>query len=260
MDWLVIIELAVLFFFVAMLYASVGFGGGSSYLALLALFSLEYKMLRAIALICNIVVVSGGTYIFWRKGLIPFKKVLPLVMVSVPMAYLGGRMQIAEQSFFILLGIVLILAAVLMMYQTTQLTKEHLQLPSTNRQQIQSGLLGGGIGWLSGMVGIGGGIFLAPTLALIRWDEIKKIAATASFFILVNSISGLAGQFSQSGFSMNWYLVGILAASVFIGGQIGSRLGANRFDPKTIKRLMAALIFLVGCRIIYQQVALILQT
>lgn len=248
------IELAVLFFFVAMLYASVGFGGGSSYLALLALFGLNYKMLRAIALICNIVVVSGGTYIFWKKGLIPFKKVIPLVLVSVPMAYLGGRMQIEEQFFFILLGIVLILASLLMMYQTIQSNQQTIQPPSTNKQ-IQSGILGGGIGWLSGMVGIGGGIFLAPTLALLRWDEIKKIAATASFFILVNSLSGLAGQFSQADFLMNWQLVGILAASVFIGGQIGSRLGVNRFNPRTIKRLMAALIFFVGCRILYQQLA-----
>jgi len=252
MDWIVMVEIAVLFFCVALLYASVGFGGGSSYLALLALFNLEYQMLRAIALICNIVVVSGGAYIFWRKGLIPFKKVIPLVLLSVPMAYIGGYMQIAERSFFLLLGVVLIVAAVLMVYQTI-LTIDQSNEEAPGNNQLQSGLLGGGIGWLSGMVGIGGGIFLAPTLSLLRWDSIKKIAATASFFILVNSIAGLAGQFTQSGFVMNWGLVALLAVSVFVGGQIGSRLGANRFNPKTVKRVMAGLILFVGCRILYQQ-------
>jgi len=253
MDWMLLAQLAVLFFGVALLYASVGFGGGSSYLAVLALFGLEYRMLRAIALICNIVVVSGGTYIFWRKGLIPFRKVIPLVLISVPMAYLGGKMQIAERSFFILLGIVLVVAALLMIYQTLKPSSIPTDELPTKGSQVRSGLLGGGIGWLSGMVGIGGGIFLAPTLSLLKWDKIKKIAATASFFILVNSLSGLMGQLSQAEFQLNWWLVGVLAFSVFVGGQIGSRLGANRLNPNTVKRLMAALILFVGCRILYQQ-------
>ncbi len=250
MDWIVMVELAVLFFCVALLYASVGFGGGSSYLALLALFDLEYKMLRAIALICNIVVVSGGTYIFWRKGLISLKKVLPLVLVSVPMAFLGGKLQIEERSFFILLGAVLVLAALLMLYHTFKTESLSTDQLVSDSSKIQSGLLGGGIGWLSGMVGIGGGIFLAPTLSLLKWDTIKRIAATSSFFILVNSFAGLAGQLSQSGFTMDLYLVFLLACCVFAGGQIGSRLGANYFNPKTVKRLMAGLILFVGFRIL----------
>ncbi len=275
MDLLVTVELFSLFFFIAMLYASVGFGGGSSYLALLAIFGLQYQALRAAALLCNITVVTSGTYIFYKNGHLKWKKVLPLVIVSVPLAYLGGTIQIKEKAFFILLGVVLILAAILMLWQTLVPQKENnpiiadlkdtpLDWPagqaSSNEPQISDGIvtsggLGGSIGFLSGLVGIGGGIFLAPILHLLSWDKTRVIAATASFFILVNSIAGLAGQLSHPEFSLDWTLMIILMVAVFLGGQIGSRLGASWLEPIVVKRLTAGLIFFVGLRILWQQLA-----
>ena len=243
-------ELFFFFFAIAVLYSSVGFGGGSSYLAILALYGLDYQLIRITALLCNIMVVSGGTYLFFKNGHLRWKKTWPLVLLSIPLAYLGGVIRIQETTFFILLGFVLILAALLMLYQTS--SKDTI---STNQQQqspILNGTLGGGIGFLSGMVGIGGGIFLAPVLHLLQWGQAKTIAATASFFILVNSIAGLLGQLSHHSFVIDWSFVLSLMCCVFLGGQIGSRLGSNLFKQILVKRLTAVLILFVGARILYK--------
>jgi len=214
------IEILLLFFIIAILYGSVGFGGGSSYLAILSLFGVDYLLLRSTALICNIVVVSGSSLLYLQKGFFKWKKIIPAVLLSIPMAYIGGRIQIEEKPFFIILGIALIIAAMFMLLQK--------QLYQSNTTFI----------------------FLAPVLYLMKWDKPKVIAATAAFFILVNSVAGLAGQIANPNFYLDYGFVIPLALAVLLGGQIGVRLGAGPFKPKLIKILTAVLIAFVGIRIL----------
>ncbi len=243
-------EIILLFFVIAILYSSVGFGGGSSYLAILALTGIAFIQIRAIALLCNIIVVTGGTYIFAKNGHYNWKKVFSLVLLSVPMAFVGGYLKISQMFFFVLLGITLVVAALLMWFSKNI---SNFQLKSNNKTSIsKNASIGGIIGFISGMVGIGGGVFLAPVLHLINWDTPKKIAATSSFFILVNSISGLIGQFQNPDFFIEPKITFILMFTVFIGGQIGSRLSANFISSFVLKRITAIVIAIVGIRILWK--------
>jgi hypothetical protein len=231
------------FFFIALIYSSVGFGGGSSYLALMALLGTDFTLMRPTALLCNILVVAGGTYIFFKEGKLDFKKSLPFIISSVPFAFLGGYYQLEEIIFLIILGFALVMAAFFLWFQ-----------PKTGQGPRSDNLLvsltlGGGIGFLSGLVSIGGGIFLSPVLHLMKWDEAKKISALASFFILVNSVSGLIGQFAGST-SLDYDFVLPLLLAVVFGGQIGSRLGARVFNALFIKRITAVLIWVAGVNIL----------
>lgn len=243
-------EIISLFFLVAVLYSSVGFGGGSSYLAVLALTSLAFTHIRAIALLCNIVVVSGGTYIYIKNKLFNWRKIIPLVVMSVPMAFIGGYLKISQTFFFILLGITLLIAAIFM-WTSKYISKksEHLNFKKSITKDVS---YGGGIGFISGMVGIGGGIFLAPLLHLTKWDTPKRIAATSSFFILVNSIAGLAGQYLNPSFSIEPTITLILMFTVLIGGQIGSRLSVQFISPIKLKKGTALLIAFVSIRILWK--------
>jgi len=243
-------EVVLLFFMVAILYSSVGFGGGSSYLAILALTGLGYIQIRAIALLCNIVVVSGGTYIYFKKGYFNWKKILPIALVSVPFAFFGGFLKIGQTFFFVLLGITLIVAAVLMWISKYMVTE--VKSKGLNDSKLQDGAYGGALGFISGMVGIGGGIFLAPILHLTNWDTPKRIAATTSFFILVNSLAGFLGQYQNQDFYFEPNIAFILMLTVFFGGQIGSRISASKISPILIKRLTALLIAIVGLRILWK--------
>ena len=241
------IELIVLFFLVAFVYSSVGFGGGSSYLALLALFGIDYTSLRSIALLCNITVVSGSVFIYWRQGLLKLKQMAPILILSIPFAFLGGLTRISEPVFFTILGFTLIFAALAMFFQG-KLNAAKMQLK--NHIALNRGI-GGSIGYLSGLVGIGGGIFLSPLLHLLKWDRPIIIASTASTYILFNSVSGLAGQLSVLRLSeLNFPLVISLMAAVFIGGQLGVRIGIFKFNVLKLRRITALLVFLVGIRIL----------
>ena len=242
-------EIILLFFLVAAVYSSVGFGGGSSYLAILALFGVEFELLRITALLCNIIVVTGGTFLYWKNGFLNLKSVLPLVLVSVPAAFLGGTVKLSQTKFFILLGIVLIVVAVMMWIMTTEF--KSVQDQENSGHFAKNTLIGGGIGFLSGIVGIGGGIFLSPVLHFLNWNTAKFIGAAASFFILVNSIAGLFGQLLMlETAGLNFKLVILLIFAVFLGGQIGSRLGINKLSPLLVKRITAILVLIVGIRIL----------
>ena len=285
-----ILQLTLLFFLIAAVYASAGFGGGSSYLAVLSLFAIPMTAMKPTSLMCNIVVVAGGTYIFWQNGYFNVKKMLPLVLTSVPMAFLGGLMPIKERTFFLLLGTSLIVAAMLMLIQNIfsekkgtpqyfrvlgfefrvlsltnpKLVTQNSELPPQYKTDfddkneskngfnaLKDGIIGGLIGLLSGVVGIGGGIFLSPILNLSRWDTPKNVAATASFFILVNSISGLAGQFWQHKFVADWSLSLPLLLAVFIGGQVGSRFSALKINALRVRQVTAVLVFYAGANILW---------
>ena len=237
------------FLVIATLYSSVGFGGGSSYLALLALVLTSFFAIRSTALICNLVVVSGSTYLYWKNGHLDFKKFLPFIVASIPFAFLGARFRLSEQVFFIILGGALIVSALALIFQTLKLKKSEEVNP--NYPPYVTYLLGAGIGLLSGLVGIGGGIFLAPILNHMKWDKSIKIAALASFFILVNSISGIGGLLTKGMFELPWIEASGLIVAVFIGGQIGIRLSLSKLTGNGIKVVTAILVLIVGIRVLF---------
>ena len=240
-------HIVFLFFIVALLYSSVGFGGGSSYLAILALTGIVFTQIRATSLLCNIVVVMGNVFLFHQQKEINWKKVFPLILFSIPFAYLGGFLKISQEFFFILLGFTLLFAAITMWISKKIVSSDK---KNSNLKSTKNASFGGFIGFISGMIGIGGGIFLAPLLHLTNWDTPKKIAATASVFILVNSIAGLIGQYSNPDFVIDWSLTSILLVTVFVGGQIGSRMSNNYFTPIQLKKATAILIAFVSIRIL----------
>ncbi len=248
--------LALLFLFTAALYASVGFGGGSTYIALLALVDFDYRALPIIALLCNIIVVIGGTLRFQKRGLIPWQKIWPILILSVPAAWIGGRIIIDRDSFLVLLGISLAIASLLLVIEPLFRERKHAHQLQWPQKSWFTPFTGGAIGFLSGMVGIGGGIFLAPILLLTNWSDSRRIAATASVFILVNSVSGLAGQLMKSPWEQGSVVLlpyWPLFLGVLIGGQIGSFLASKALPELWIKRLTALLILYVAIRILWQQ-------
>jgi uncharacterized protein len=239
------------FFGTALLYASVGFGGGSTYTALLTLSGVDYRILPLVSLACNVIVVTGGTIRYARAGLIPWKRVLPLVIVSAPMAFLGGLTPIKQPVFMALLGGSLLVAGLLLLFQREREDGSQ-SLPAN---LVTEGVLGGMVGYLSGVVGIGGGIFLAPILHLMRWGQARSIAATASLFILVNSIAGIVGQAIKLGH--NGQIAAItpywpLAIAVLIGGQIGSHLGIRILSPALVRRATGILILYVSIQLLWK--------
>lgn len=236
------------FFLIATLYSSVGFGGGSSYLALLALVFVSFFSIRSIALVCNLVVVSGSSYLYWKNGHLDFKRFLPFIVTSIPLAFIGARFRLQENTFFIILGASLVISALALIYQTWKLKKSEETNP--NYPPYLTYLLGAGIGLLSGLVGIGGGIFLAPILNHMKWDKSIKIAALASFFILVNSVSGIGGLLTKGTFELPWIEAIGLIAAVFVGGQLGIRLSLSKLTGNGIKLLTAVLVLLVGIRVL----------
>ena len=248
--------LAALFFLAAALYASVGFGGGSTYNALLVLSGADYRLLPSIALICNILVVAGGTWRYSRAGLVPWARVWPFFTISIPAAWIGGRLIVPELFFISLLGGSLVVAGALMLLQ-----RDAEPAPAPRRPSAFEPIAGGGIGLLSGVVGVGGGIFLAPLLHVRRWDDAKSIAGTASVFILVNSLAGLAGQFAKlsnldllSGVAPYWPMF----PAVVIGGWIGGVAGVRVLPPSVVRRMTAVLVLYVAARLLWRAAAVMI--
>ncbi len=233
------------FFLIALIYSSVGFGGGSSYLAIMAqpFFGLVPETIRPVALLCNLVVVTGGTIIFYRQGQLKGKEIWPFLILSVPLAMVGGWWKLTADTFFILLGITLFIAAFFLWIKPKATVKKEFSIAAQCA-------LGGGIGLLSGLVSIGGGIFLSPILHLLNWGDAKRISALASVFILVNSIGGLVGQAASGATLIDWRLVAPLLIAVLLGGQIGSRLGAQTFNALYIRRITAVLILFASLNIL----------
>jgi len=245
---LVPIGLIAAFFFTALLYAAVGFGGGSTYAALLALSGLDYRLLPALVLACNIVVVAGSTARFARAQITPWRDTILLTGLAAPAALLGGLTPIGQATFLLLLGVSLVLTGIFML------------IPESDKQATEphglariAPVAAAPLGYMAGLVGIGGGIFLAPLLHLTRWNNARAIAAATSFFILLNSLFGLAGQLLKTGPGvLSGALYGGLALliAVAIGGQIGSLMAVRFLPHKLIRRLTAVLIIFVGARLL----------
>lgn len=240
--------LALAFLVTALLYASVGFGGGSTYAALLALSGLDYRLLPLVALACNIVVVAGGSIRFARAAITPWRRAAVIVALGAPASFIGGLTPIREGAFLILLGASLVLTALTMLVPVKEGGEEE---PARAARFMP--LAAAPLAYLAGLVGIGGGVFLAPLLHLARWHEARAIAATASLFILVNSLFGLAGQMVKNGPGLFGPAIGAalpLLIAVVIGGQAGSLLAARLLPPKWIRWLTALLVAVVGVRLL----------
>ena len=248
-----ILILAGLFLLVAAAYSSVGFGGGSTYNALLILSGTDFRLVPSITLTCNILVVTGGVYHYSKAGVISFGKLLPFIVLSIPMAWLGGRLVVSEQLFIGLLGFSLLLAAAQMLIKpTVGVTRPGY---TAGRYWLVAAPIGGLIGLLAGITGIGGGIFLAPVIYLFHLAPARTVAGITSGFILVNSMAGLAGQLMKAGdYSpmQGWMQAWPLFVAVLIGGQLGSHLGAYHLPENWIKRLTAVLILYVAARLIWR--------
>ena len=247
MDWL-----TPAFFVTALLYASVGFGGGSTYTALLASAGFNYQLLPIISLVCNVVVVSGSTLRFARAGTLPWRRALPLALIAAPLALLGGMTPIKQATFLILLGLSLVGAGLaLLLPRSPDVDTEPRPLARWMP------LAAAPLGYLAGLVGIGGGIFLAPLLHFTRWANARAIAATTSSFILINSLAGLIGQLSKGGgperFGIALSGALPLLIAVVLGGQIGSLLALRFLPERVIRWLTAALTIWIGGSLLWKQ-------
>lgn len=242
------IWLTGLFALVALVYASVGFGGGSTYTALLGLWGVDYKLIPVISLLCNIIVVTGGSIRFIRAGWVQWPQVLPLLLVSAPLAFVGGLVPLKQWLFLLILGGALLLSAIALVTQPDRMSQRTLSKPVLLS-------ISGAVGLLAGLSGIGGGIFMAPVLHLIRWGDARRIAAFASLYILINSITGLTGQIIKAGAyslavpaSEYWPLL----VAVLVGGQLGSMMGMKFLTPQLLRTLTALLVGYAAIRLLWQ--------
>ena len=241
------IILSILFFVTAILYASVGFGGGSTYLALMLIWDIPYYIFPVIALICNIFVVSGNSFNYIKAGNLNLKLLLPYLIGSIPLAFIGGSLQIDKNLFEIFLFIVLAIAGTLLLINF----KSYDDNESSYRDIpiLISIIIGGILGFVSGVVGIGGGIFLSPILFLIKAAKPKHIVTAASLFIFINSISGVIGQLTKnivlSDISNYWHLFLV----VIIGGHIGNYLNLKIFPTRFLALITSVLVLFVAIRI-----------
>lgn len=226
----------------------VGFGGGSSYIALLILLQIPYEIAPSISLICNIIVVAGGAINFYRNKLIDLSFVYPFLITSVPFSFIGGSIEISKTHFQFVLGIALLFSAIRMIF----INRNKFSYGDFNQKPplLNSLLIGTFLGFLSGLVGIGGGIFLAPVLYFFKWGSPRKNAATASLFILVNSIAGLLGQGQKNFELISFYPFIPLFFSVIVGGQLGSWLCNFKISPRKIELSTSFLILLVSVRLL----------
>ena len=241
------IILSVLFFITAILYSSVGFGGGSTYLALLLIWGIPYYIFPVIALMCNIIVVSGNSFNYIRAGNHNFKLLLPFLIGSIPFAYLGGTLKIDKEFFEILLFFVLSIAGVLLLINNKSYKNDNQIIKKINF--IYSLIIGSVLGLISGIVGIGGGIFLSPILFLLKAEKPKIITTTSSLFILINSISGILGQFTKNNTFQELINYWPLFLSVLIGGLVGNYLNLKIFSNRTLTILTSLLVIFVSIRI-----------
>ena len=244
------IILSILFFVTAILYSSVGFGGGSTYLALLLLWGVPYFVFPIVALTCNIIVVSGNCFNYIRAGNLNLKLLIPYLIGSIPLAFIGGSLPIEKEFFEILLFVVLTIAGVLLLFKFNSYDDkiEIFRIIPI----LVSILIGGILGFVSGVAGVGGGIFLSPILFLLKAGKPKHIVTTASLFILINSLSGIFGQLTKSTVLNEIQNYWFLFLAVLIGGQVGNFLNLKIFPTRILALVTAALVLFVAIRMAFK--------
>ncbi|HKX99435.1 MAG TPA: sulfite exporter TauE/SafE family protein [Steroidobacteraceae bacterium] len=230
-------------FVIALLYSSVGHAGASGYIAVMSLLSLAPAEIKPIALALNILVASIGSWQFWRAGHFSWSLFWPFALLSVPFAFLGGYLNLPTQAFKIVVGIVLLISAAQFLLRPPAEGESH-----PPAKPLAMGV-GAGLGLLSGLTGTGGGIFLTPLLIFLRWARTKTASATSALFILLNSISGLLGNFSATQAFPKFGVSLLVAAG--LGGAIGSWCGSRRLAPLVIKRLLAVVLIIAGMKLVF---------
>ncbi|HZH64275.1 MAG TPA: sulfite exporter TauE/SafE family protein [Flavisolibacter sp.] len=233
-----------LLFIVAGLYASVGHGGASGYLALMAIFAFSPAVMKPTALLLNLFVSSVSFIQFYRGGFFKWKIFLPFAVASIPLSFLGGTITIDSLIYKKVLGILLLIPVVRFFFFKNADPKD-LKLPGTALSLV----IGGVIGLLSGMIGIGGGIILSPLLLLLRWTDQKGTAAISAAFIFVNSVAGLAGQLTR-GIHFTADMFGYVAVA-FAGGLLGAYFGARRFPATALKNVLACVLALAAYKLLF---------
>jgi uncharacterized membrane protein YfcA len=240
-----VVPLAVMIFVAAVLYSSVGHAGASGYLAAMALMSVPPSVMKPMALLLNIVVAAIATTRFAKADCFSWRLFWPFAVVSIPAASLGGAIQLPAHYYQVIVGVVLLFAAVRL---ASSARKD--AATSTRTMPIFVALIAGaGIGLLAGLTGTGGGIFLSPVLLLTGWADVRKCAGVTAAFVLVNSIAGLAGNLASV-----YYLppqAPYFAAVAAVGGIIGSELGSRRLAPAMMKYLLAIVLVVAGCKMIF---------
>ena len=239
--------LSILFFVTAILYSSVGFGGGSTYLALLLIWGVPYAIFPIIALSCNIIVVSGNCFNYIRVGNLNLKLLIPYLIGSIPLSFIGGSLNIEKQIFEILLFFVLLIAGCLLLINFN--SYDDKEKSYKNIPYFISITIGAILGFVSGIVGIGGGIFLSPILYLLKVARPKHIVTVASLFILINSIFGIAGQLTKEIYFEEIYPYFYLLIAVLIGGQIGNYLNLKIFSTRILALTTSILVIFGAIRV-----------
>ncbi|HYS95615.1 MAG TPA: sulfite exporter TauE/SafE family protein [Chthoniobacterales bacterium] len=228
---------------IAFLYSSVGHAGASGYIATMTLFGLAATVIRPTALVLNVLVATIGSVQFWRAGHFSWKLFWPFALLSVPAAYLGGYIQPSASILRILIGLVLLFSAARLIFRRG----DPAETVAPSKPTAVG--VGAGLGFLSGLTGTGGGIFLTPLLLFCRWAHIRQAAAVSAVFILVNSIGGLVGYFTAV---RSLPVLGLyLAIPAIIGGAIGSHLGSRRFPVRAISILLAIVLAIAGTKLIF---------
>ena len=240
------IILSILFFITAILYSSVGFGGGSTYLALLLIWDTPYYIFPIIALFCNIIVVTGNSINYIRAGNHNLKLLIPFLIGSIPLSFLGGTLIINKETFELLLFLVLSIAGVLLLINNKSYEDENIIIKKLNL--FVSVTIGSILGLISGIVGIGGGIFLSPILFLLKADKPKNIVTTASLFILINSLFGILGQLTKKNMLNEITLYWPLFFAVLIGGLFGNYLNLKIFSNRILALITSLLVIFVAFR------------
>lgn len=238
----------LLVFFVAILYASVGHGGASGYLAILSLFGFPPAQMSTTALILNLFVAGTGSIVFWQGGHFSLRLVLPFILASIPAAFIGGALRVPEPFFYTLLAVALAWAALRLALPSQSRSAGNFKQPSG----FIAAVAGVCIGLLSGIVGVGGGIFLSPLMILLRWADPQQTAAASAFFILVNSLAGLAGRLASGSFSVGPLLP--LLGVAFLGGLFGSHLGAHRLSGFAMRRSLATVLAIAAGKMVLQTI------
>ena len=244
------IILSILFFVTAILYSSVGFGGGSTYLALLLIWDVPYYIFPLIALFCNVIVVSGNSFNYIRAGNFNFRLLLPFLFGSIPFAFIGGSLVIQKEIFEILLFCVLFIAGILLLINNKSFEDKNIILKKLNF--FLAFAIGAILGFVSGVVGIGGGIFLSPILLLLKAENPKVIATTASLFILINSVSGILGQLTKNSILNEIINYWPLFVWVLIGGFLGNYINIKILSGRMLALITSILVIFVAMRMGYR--------